>query len=60
VANETLAPGRFLAVIGRSASYPAEQWAAAREMAERFAISVREVNTDELHDPRYAANPSNR
>jgi pyridinium-3,5-biscarboxylic acid mononucleotide sulfurtransferase len=60
VANETLAPGKFLAVIGRSASYPAEQWAAAREMAERFAIPVREVNTDELHDPRYAANPSNR
>lgn len=60
VANETLPRGRFLAVIGRSASYPGEQWAAARALADRFAIPVSEVDTDELRDPRYAANPSNR
>ena len=60
VANEALPAGRFLAVIGRSASYPAEQWAAARAVADRFAIPVQEVDTDEMHDPRYAANPSNR
>lgn len=60
VANEVLPAGRFLAVIGRSASYPGEQWAAARALADRFAIPVQEVDTDELHDPRYAANPSNR
>ena len=60
VANETLPAGRFLAVIGRSASYPGEQWAAARALADRFAIPVHEVDTDELHDPRYAANPTNR
>ena len=60
VANDALPAGRFLAVIGRSASYPGEQWAAARALADRFAIPVHEVDTDELHDPRYAANPTNR
>ena len=60
VANEVLPAGHFLAVIGRSASYPSEQWAAARALADQFAIPVHEVDTDELHDPRYAANPTNR
>jgi len=60
VAVEALGASRVLAVIGRSASYPAEQWTRAREVAERFAVPVLEVDTDELHDPRYAANPSNR
>jgi uncharacterized protein len=49
-----------LAVIGRSASYPAEQWAAAHAVADRFGVQVLEVSTDELSDPRYAANPTNR
>jgi uncharacterized protein len=49
-----------LAIIGRSASYPAEQWATARRVAESFAVNVHELDTDELADPRYAANPSNR
>lgn len=60
VAVETLGVERALAVIGRSASYPAAQWAAAREVAARFGIEVLEVDTDEMADPRYAANPSNR
>lgn len=60
VATETLGAGRVLAVIGRSASYPAEQWARAREVAERFGVPVLEVDTAELDDPRYAANPTNR
>jgi uncharacterized protein len=60
VAVETLGPERFLAVIGRSASYPAEQWEGARGIASRFGIPVEEIVTDELSDPRYAANPSNR
>ena len=60
VALEVLGPGRMLAVIGRSASYPAEQWETARALANRFGIPVLEVDTDELHDPRYAANPTNR
>ena len=60
VARDALGAGSVVAVIGRSASYPAEQWERAREIADRFAIPVVEVDTDELHDPDYAANPSNR
>ena len=60
VARRVLGPDGVLAIIGRSASYPAEQWATARDVAERFDVSVRELDTDELNDPRYAANPSNR
>ena len=60
VARRTLGAGNVLAIIGRSASYPAEQWATARGVAESFGIEVLELDTDELNDPRYAANPSNR
>jgi pyridinium-3,5-biscarboxylic acid mononucleotide sulfurtransferase len=60
VAVETLGRDRFLAVIGRSASYPVAQWTEARRVADEFAIPVLELDTDELNDPRYAANPSNR
>ena len=49
-----------LAIIGRSASYPAAQWAAARAVADRFGIPVLELDTHEMEDPRYAANPTNR
>ena len=60
VARRTLGADDTLAIIGRSASYPAEQWAAARQVAQSFGIDVLELNTDELSDPRYAANPTNR
>ena len=59
-ARLTLGPDRVLAIIGRSPSYPAAQWAAAREVARSFDIPVLELDTAELEDPRYAANPSNR
>ncbi len=60
VALEALGPDRVLAVIGRSASYPLEQWTRARDVAAQFKVPVLELDTDELSDPRYAANPSNR
>ncbi len=60
VAVEVLGPANVLAVIGRSASYPAEQWTKARQVADRFGVPVLEVDTDELQDPAYAANPVNR
>ena len=60
VARRTLGAENALAIIGRSASYPAEQWATARHVADSFGIEVLELDTDELNDPRYAANPSNR
>lgn len=59
-ARLTLGPGGVLAIIGRSPSYPAAQWAAARAVADQFAVPVLELDTTELDDPRYAANPSNR
>lgn len=60
VAVESLGAERVLAVIGRSTSYPEVQWSRARSVAAQFGIPVLEVDTDELQDPRYAANPSNR
>ena len=60
VARRTLGADNVLAIIGRSASYPAAQWATARAVADRFDVRVLELDTDEMSDPRYAANPSNR
>jgi uncharacterized protein len=60
VARRVLGTDGVLAIIGRSASYPEEQWAAARRVAEEFRVPVLELDTDELADPRYAANPQNR
>src|ERR1039457_2402847 len=60
VALDALGAENVLAVIGRSASYPMEQWTRARAVAERFGVPVLELNTEELADPRYAANPVNR
>ena len=60
VAREALGREGVVAVIGRSASYPAVQWTRAREVADDYDLPVVEVDTDELHDPSYAANPTNR
>jgi uncharacterized protein len=60
VARGTLGAESVLAIIGRSASYPAEQWATARRVADDFDVPVLELDTEELSDPRYTANPSNR
>ena len=60
VAVETLGRDKVLAVIGRSASYPAAQWEMARSVAARFDVPVLEIDTHEMDDPRYAANPANR
>lgn len=59
-ARQVLGARKVLAVIGRSASYPAEQWATARRVAEQFGVPVLELDTEEMSDPRYAANPTNR
>jgi pyridinium-3,5-biscarboxylic acid mononucleotide sulfurtransferase len=60
VAVATLGAAQVLAIIGRSASYPESQWSAALGVAARIGLNVLEVDTDELSDPRYAANPANR
>lgn len=60
VATEALGTERVLAVIGRSASYPEEQWRVARDVAVHLGLRVEELDTDEMSDPRYVSNPSNR
>lgn len=60
VAAEALGNERMLAVIGRSPSYPEEQWRVARDVARQIGLRVEELDTQELTDPRYAANPANR
>ena len=60
VLRQELGPERMRAAIGRSASYPEVQWRTARELADRFDIPVLEVDTHELDDERYLANPTNR
>src|SRR6184192_4181838 len=51
---------RMVAGVGRSASYPAAQWATARAVAQRFDVPLVELDTHELEDPSYLANPTNR
>ncbi len=58
--RQELGRARMLAAIGRSASYPLAQWEAARDIAARFDIPVVELETRELDDSRYLANPTNR
>ncbi|MEA2724221.1 MAG: pyridinium-3,5-biscarboxylic acid mononucleotide sulfurtransferase [Gemmatimonadales bacterium] len=59
-ARQALGRNDFLAVTGRSASYPAVQADAAVELAQRFDIPVLEVDTHELEDPRYLTNSTDR
>jgi uncharacterized protein len=60
VAVDAVGPDRTLAIIGRSASFPDSQWRTARELAAQIGVPVLEIDTNELADDRYAANPSNR
>ncbi len=59
-ARQALGRENFLAVTGRSASYPAVQAGAAVELAQRFDIPLLEVETHELEDPRYLSNSTDR
>jgi len=60
VAVEALGASRVLAVTGASASLSSEQRALARDLATRLQLPWLEVDTAELDDPQYAANPTNR
>ena len=59
-AVDQLGAHRVLAVTGISAAVPEATWQTARDCAVRFGIPHLEVVTDELADPAYRANPSNR
>lgn len=60
VAVDTLGAARVLAVTGLSPAYPEVQRTVAQTCAQRFGIPHLEVETAELADPAYAANPANR
>jgi uncharacterized protein len=55
-----LGPERFLAVTGRSASYPEVQAQTAIDLAHQFSVPLLEIDTHELDDPRYLSNSTDR
>ncbi len=59
VAAETLGED-MLAVMAISESYSAAELPEALALLEEHSIPYRTVRTQEVHDPRYAANPANR
>jgi pyridinium-3,5-biscarboxylic acid mononucleotide sulfurtransferase len=60
IAVACLGRAQVLAVTGRSASLPSWMEDTARQVALDFSIPWLELDTAELADPRYIANPSNR
>jgi uncharacterized protein len=58
-ANQALGD-RALAVTADSASMPRRELEATREIARQFGLHHEIIQTLELEDPRYAANPTNR
>jgi uncharacterized protein len=60
VAVDVLGAARVLAVTGKSDSVASWMEDTARQVAGDFGIPWLEVETREMEDPRYAANPSNR
>ncbi len=58
--RRALGRGDFLAVIGRSASYPAAQYRNALDLAARFDVALLELDTHELENPAYLANAPDR
>jgi len=59
VAADELGRGA-LAVTAESPSYPDFQRQDALAVADRFSIPHEFINTDEINDPNYQANPANR
>jgi uncharacterized protein len=59
-ALDALGPSRVLAVTGRSPSYPEAQQDVATAVAESIGLPRVEIDTHELDDPSYVANPSDR
>lgn len=49
-----------VAVLARSPSYPEAEYREAVAVAEAMGLPLRIVETHEVEDPRYAANPTNR
>jgi len=60
LAVETLGRGRVLAAMGVSPSLPARERQAGRRIAEGLGAELVEIDTAEMDDPNYAANPAER
>ena len=60
LAADTLGSEKVLAVTGVSPSLPRRERQAGRETARRIGVELVEVETAELDDPDYAANPPDR
>lgn len=60
VAVEAIGAVNCLALIGRSPSLSGSEEDHAASVARSLGIPIREIETAELSDPRYAANPTNR
>jgi uncharacterized protein len=60
VARKTLGKENVLAVTAVSASLPARERQATERLAASLDTSYQPLSTDELQNPAYAANPSNR
>jgi pyridinium-3,5-biscarboxylic acid mononucleotide sulfurtransferase len=58
--TRALGPERFLAVMGRSASYPAVQAETALALVRDYDIPLLQVDTHELDDGRYLQNSTER
>lgn len=59
VAAKTLGD-KAIALTATSASLPEEELKEAQDLAASLKVSHVAVDSNELHDPRYAANPTNR
>ncbi len=60
VAADTLGPENVLAVLGDSPSLPRREKNEAERLAVELGLALAVVQTDEMSDPRYAANPKDR
>ncbi len=60
LAVETLGPRNVIAAIGLSPSLPQAELQDARALAAQVGAELVKIETHELADERYAANPSNR
>lgn len=59
IAAEVL-PGKVLAVAASSATYPAEEIEAAVRTATALGVPIQVIETNELEDPLFTANPRDR
>jgi uncharacterized protein len=59
-ALDALGADRVLAVTGRSPSYPAVQYEMALQVARAIELPHVEIETAEVENPKYAANPTDR